>query len=255
MIAESQKLLDDYVRWIKDKTILRDLKNDWVEITTPSLDRHNDSLQIFLRKEDNGYILTDDGYILSDLVLSGCVLNTDKRKNLFQQTLAGFGVKQDGERLIIHAMPENFPERKHNLLQAMIAVNDMFYLSAPQIENLFYEDVEKWLETSDIRHTPRVRFTGRTGYDHNFDFVVPKSRLQPERIIQTLTNPKKDAVQSLMFKWLDTKEIRPQNARLIAFLNDTTTSIPQNVTDAFANYDVRAVPWTRRESVRDELVA
>ena len=256
MITEAQKLVDDYVRWIKDKTVLRDLKNEWVEISTPSLDRHNDALQIFLKKEGNGYILTDDGYILTDLDTSGCVLNSPKRKNLLQQTLAGFGVKQDGERLVIHATSENFPERKHYLLQAMMAVNDMFYLSETQVESLFIEDVVKWLDLCDIRYTSQVKFIGRTGFNHNFDFVIPKSRNQPERIIQALTNPKKESTEALMFKWLDTREIRPTaDARLYAILNDTAKPVPKNVTEAFANYGMQAVPWTMRESVRAELVA
>jgi len=45
MITDVQALLDKYIAWLKDKNILREVK-DWVEITTPYLDRHNDYLQI-----------------------------------------------------------------------------------------------------------------------------------------------------------------------------------------------------------------
>lgn len=255
MIAETQRLLDEYVRWIKDKTVLRDLGNAWVEITTPSLDRHNDALQIFIRREDDGYVLSDDGYILTDLAASGCPLDSLKRKTLLNQVLAGFGVRQDGEQLVIRATPMNFPEKKHCLLQAMATVNDMFFLSAPQVESIFYEDVVRWFDLSEVRYSAQVKLQGRTGYNHNFDFLIPKSRQQPERIVQTLTNPNKNAVESLMFKWLDTKDIRPTSARLIALLNDAVVPVAQNVSDAFANYDVLAVSWSKRENIRDELVA
>ena len=30
----------------------------------------------------------------------------------------------------MHATPDSFPLRKHNLVQAILAVNDMFYLAA-----------------------------------------------------------------------------------------------------------------------------
>ena len=33
--------------WLKDKTTLREVDGEWVEITTPYLDRHNDALQIY----------------------------------------------------------------------------------------------------------------------------------------------------------------------------------------------------------------
>ena len=85
----------------------------------------------------------------------------------------------------MHASPDNFALRKHNLVQAMLAVNDMFYLAVPMVASLFYEDVVAWLDLHDIRYTPKVKFTGKTGYDHLFDFVIPKSRRQPERIIQS----------------------------------------------------------------------
>ena len=68
-----QRLLDQYVAWKKDKPVLREV-NGWTEITTPYLDRHNDYLQIYARREDNNFVLTDDGYVIEDLQQSGCTL-------------------------------------------------------------------------------------------------------------------------------------------------------------------------------------
>ena len=63
-----------------------------------------------------------------DLQQSGCKLDSRKRQALLKMTLNGFGVKQDGKALQVHASVENFASRKHNLVQAMLAVNNMFYL-------------------------------------------------------------------------------------------------------------------------------
>ena len=46
---EIEKLLNDYRAWLKEKTTLREINSEWVEITTPYLDRHNDALQIYAR--------------------------------------------------------------------------------------------------------------------------------------------------------------------------------------------------------------
>lgn len=150
---EIDKLLNDYRAWLKDKTTLREVNGSWVEITTPYLDRRSDALQIYARQENGGYILTDDCYTIHDLESSGCSINTDKRQDLLKMTLNGFGVKLNNEALEVHATPENFPLRKHNLIQAMLAVNDLFYLAKPIVESLFYEDVIAWLEASDIRYS------------------------------------------------------------------------------------------------------
>jgi hypothetical protein len=136
-VAEIEKLLHDYRTWLRDRTTLRDIDGQWIEITTPYLDRHNDSLQIYARAENGGYVLTDDSYTIHDLEASGCSLYTEKRQDLLKMTLNGFGVKLRDESLEVHATAENFPLRKHSLIQAMLAVNDLFYLAKPVVESLF----------------------------------------------------------------------------------------------------------------------
>ena len=54
---------------------------DWVEITTPYLDRHNDFLQIYTKRQDCGSILTDDGYRLAGWEQSGCTIDSPRRQN------------------------------------------------------------------------------------------------------------------------------------------------------------------------------
>jgi hypothetical protein len=254
MIQEIQILIDAYHTWLKDKTILRQI-DQWVEITTPFLDRHNDYLQIYAKKHNGGFVLTDDGYTIEDLEQSGCKLESPKRQDLLHLTLNGFGVQLEGKALQIKASLDNFSLRKHNLVQAMLAVNDMFYLAAPMVASLFYEDVAIWLDLHDIRYTPKIKFTGKTGYDHLFDFVIPKSRKQPERIIQTINRPNRDTAQALVLSWIDTKEVRPTDSKAYAVLNDSEHTIPITVIDALRNYDVLPVIWSQREKVREELAA
>ena len=254
MIQDIQKQLDAYYAWLKDKTVLNQI-DQWVEITTPYLDRHNDYVQIYVRKITEGFLLTDDGYIMDDLKQSGCNLDSRKRQELLRMTLNGFGVKKDGNALQVHASADNFALRKHNLVQAMLAVNDMFYLGMPMVASLFYEDVVAWLDVHDIRHTPKVKFTGRTGYDHLFDFVIPKSRQQPERIIQTINRPNRNTAQAVVLAWIDTKEVRTPDSRAFALLNDSEQTVPMAALDALRSYDVRPVMWSQREEVRMELAA
>jgi hypothetical protein len=256
MIAdEIKQLLDEHFRWLKNKTILKSIDKDWVEITTPYLDRHNDCLQIFVRKESSGYELTDDGYVLADLESSGCTIDTPKRQELLNTTLSGFGVQLKDGQLTIRATSESFAAKKHNIVQAMLAVNDLFYLASPYVTSLFMEDVTQWLDLTEIRYTPKIKFTGRSGYDHMFDFVIPKSKSQPERIVQTLSNPKKDSAESLVFKWLDTKDTRAADTSLFVFLNDTNASVSDNVIEALNNYNLNPVLWSQRERIESLLIA
>ncbi len=252
MSLDIQRLLDTYYIWLKDKTAIRQI-DQWTEITTPYLDRHNDYIQIYAKKSDTEIILTDDGGTLTDLEQSGCKLESPKRQDLLKMTLNGFGVQLDGKALQVHASKANFALRKHNLMQAILAVNDMFYLAAPMVSNIFYEDVAAWFDLLKIRYTTKVKFTGKMGYDHLFDFVIPKSPQQPERILQAINHPNRPSAEKFIFSWLDTKVIRPANSRAYAILNDQEEAVPSTILDALRNYDVQPVQWSLRDGVRLEL--
>lgn len=255
MSSSVENLVEEYVAWVRDNTKLRRVNRDWTEITTPYLDRHNDFLQIYVREEGGTYTLTDDSYVIQDLEQSGCALDSPKRKDLLQMTLNGFGVHLEGDALTVRCTATNFSLRKHLLVQAMLAVGDLFYLAAPSSGSLFYEDVEKWLDFHDIRYTPKVKIAGRTGYDHVFDFIIPKSRTRPERMLKAVTNPSRETAQSFVLAWIDTRGMRPADAAAYALLNDNESRIPGGVIEALESYEVRPVAWSDRERIVPELAA
>jgi hypothetical protein len=253
MIDEVRKLVTDYTQWLREKTDLRQI-DKYVEITTPFLDRHNDHIQIYLKKENGSFILTDDGYTINDLSLSGCDIDSEKRKQLLVQAINGFGVEKNGEALIIKTDDKHFPQKKHNLIQAILAVNDMFYTASPMVLSLFLEDVQAWLDNNDIRYTPNISIIGKSGFTHSYDFVIPKSKVQPERILRAINNPDRYLIQSLIFSWQDTALIRPDDSRLFAVLNDSEGLKDANI-DALINYDIIAMPWSIRGDYKIQLAS
>ncbi len=243
-----------YSTWLNDRTNIRGIDN-FVEITTPYLDRHNDYLQIYVKRNNGGFVLTDDGYVINDLEFSGLIIDSKKRQAMLTTTLNGFGVQMNGDALEVRAEVDNFSLRKHNLIQAMLAVNDLFYLASPTVSSFFLEDLTKWLDLSDIRYTPSVKFTGRSGYDHRYDFVIPKSGTEPERVLRAINRPNRDSAQAMVFSWIDTREVRPVDALAYAILNDYQQEVSENVLDAMRNYEVQPILWSNRDEARDELAA
>ena len=256
MIAEVQALVDRYWVWLRDETVCRQI-GEWVEITTPYLDRHNDCLQIYAKRDGGEFLLTDDGYTIADLEQSGCTIDRPRRRTLLDTTLNGFGVRLDAatRALEVRATGEDFAVQKHNLVQAMLAVNDLLYLASATVASLFYEDVVAWLDTCDVRYTPNVKLSGKSGYDHRFDFVVPKSKVQPERVLRAFNRPSREAAQTMAFAWLDTREVRAPESRAYAILNDSTQPVSQSVLDAMRTYEVHPIRWSTRDEARKELAA
>ena len=93
---ECEQLIAAYVDWLRKGLSVEKL-DEACELTTPFLDRHNDHMQIYVRRDNGDYVLTDDGYILSDLKSCGCELDSTKRKELLVQALNGFGVQREDD--------------------------------------------------------------------------------------------------------------------------------------------------------------
>ena len=116
---------------------------------------------------------------------------------------------------------------------------------------------QEWLENSEVRYTPKVKFTGISGFNHLFHFVIPKSpkKQKPERIAQAVTNPTRDSAEAFIYAWSDTREVRPADAKAYAVLNDTEQQVWSGVLEAFRNYRIQPVLFTRRGDVALELAA
>ena len=89
---ECHDLVNAYIEWLKQKISVKDIEGV-CEITTPFLDRHNDHLQIYVKRTGDTLILTDDGYTIRDLELSGFKIALGKREQVLHSILNGFGVR------------------------------------------------------------------------------------------------------------------------------------------------------------------
>src|SRR5215469_485858 len=142
---ECRQLVDAYVEWLR-RGISAESVGEACELTTPFLDRHNDHIQIYAIRRNGKIVLSDDGYILSDLRTSGLELTTPKRRSVLETALRGFGIQLEGGRLIVEASPRNLGQRVHSLVQGMLALNDMFVMAQPRVASFFWEDVRDFLD-------------------------------------------------------------------------------------------------------------
>lgn len=248
-----RELVNAYIEWLRQKITISDI-NGICEITTPFLDRHNDHIQIYVKKTDNVLILTDDGYTLRDLKLSGVEITTEKRRQILHSVVHGFGVRLSGDEILIEGRVENFPQKKHNLIQAILAINDLFVMAAPMVAGVFKEDVEAYLRLHTIRYTPSVKFTGNSGFDHSFDFVIPASQTKPERILKAINRPNRQNITLLIFSWTDTKDIRPVKSNAYGILNDSDQMVSPDLISALQSYGIKPLLWSKREEYVEALV-
>lgn len=217
------------------------------QIATPFLDRHNDEIEIYVDKRNGGLVLTDDGYTVTDLEAGGMTFETEKRKAHLQAILNGFGVRIENGELLVAATPHDFPQKKHALVQAILSINDMFIMAEEHVLSLFKEDVARFLEQNAIPVFPDFKLSGRSGFDHKFDFGLPKTPKRPQRVLQAINNLTKDQALSFAFAVADVRVIRTDPLQALTFLNDVEHPLNEDNLTAIRAYDIQPLLWSRRD--------
>ena len=241
------KLKEKYIDWLEDEITVNKI-NEYLEITSPFLDRYNDYLQVYAKlQKNNEIILTDDAYIINNLQMSGIDINSSKRKQLLEKFLHKYNVKLEENALVMKSGIDDFPQKILFLMQAMLNVDDMFMLSQNKVASIFLEDVTNFLDNKEIFYSKDVSFFGKSGFVYSYEYLLQRTKKMPERLCKVINNPNKQNFQNTMFMWNDTKETRDRNSQLIVFLNDENR-IDSSIIEGFKNYDVNTIPWSEKDN-------
>jgi hypothetical protein len=244
--AECEQLIGGYLRWLKEGLRVSELEKS-CQIATPFLDRHNDEIAIYVERSNGGILLTDDGYTIADLESTGMTFSTPHRRGHLQTILNGFGVRQiDGELQVV-ATERDFPQKKHSLVQAILAVNDMFVMADAHVRSLFKEDVAALLERKEIPVFPEFKLAGKSGFDHRFDFGLPKTGRRPQRVLQAINNLTRDQALSFAFAVADVKAVRAESLDAYTFVNDEEHPPGAETIAALRAYEIEPLYWSERE--------
>ena len=248
------ELKEKYINWLEEEITVSKI-GEYIEITSPFLDRYNDYIQVYAKKQsDSEILLTDDAYVINNLRMSGIDINSSKRKQILNSFLNKYMVRMEDDALIIKAGNEDFPQKILFLMQAMLNIDDMFMLSQNKIASIFLDDLKSFFDSKEIFYTENVNFIGKSGFFYSYDYLIQRTKDKPERLCKAINNPNKQNFQSTMFMWNDTKETRSDESQLIVFLNDENRIDP-SIIEGFKNYNVNTIPWSKKEEYLEILTA
>lgn len=247
-MIDIQKLINEYSEWIKNEISVSRF-GEYFELTTPYLDRFNDYLQIYVKQEENKAItLSDDGYIIENLISSGMSLRSgSKRRQMIESIISNYSLRLNGNEIIADANEKNFPLKKHLLVQAMLAIDDIYEINSKNIESFFIEDIETYLRSHEIYYSKNFSIIGKTGSFINYDFHFQKTRNKPERFCKAINRLTEANRNLTIFNWIDTQEKRNFEGDLIVFLNDQDYPVESEDIEAFDNYDIYSCLFSKRE--------
>jgi hypothetical protein len=246
------EIIENYYNFLKSKTIaITNTGSDWAVISTPFIGLFNDTLEIYVKKENGKIILSDDGVTLKNLELVGSAISrSPKRKELLERVLLTYGIQWLNDELIVEATENNFPQKKHNLISAIAEINDMYMLAKHTVASVFKEDVRNFLDEQQIVYTPQFISKGSTGLEFTFDFQI--AYREKEIVIKSFNSINKINLPNFLFTWEDIKSVREKltNKQVIglAIINNEEKEIQQEYLEALRSKNADYILWTQRHT-------
>ena len=155
----------------------------------------------------------------------------------------------------VKATPAEFPQKKHNLVQAILAVDDLHVTATEQVLQFFREDVEDFLRIQEIPLFRDVKLSGKSGLDHHFDIGFPSDARHPERVLKAINTLRRDTAMNFAFSVEDVRNVRGSALGAFAVVNDVENMPATEHLDALRNYGVVPILWSERASARKLILA
>lgn len=244
-------MIDDYYKWLRERTIIESGHSDWYCIDTPFMGAFNDSIEIYALKNNGSIILSDNSETLNNLELQGVnIQGSKKRREILDNILLSYGLSQKDKELVIEANERNFPQKKHNFLTAILEINDLAVLSKHNVSSIFKEDVRAYLNELEITYTPEFISKGSTGLEFTFDFQIAKR--EKEIVLKSFNSINKSTLSTFLFSWEDIKPVREKitqkEVNAIAVINDFDKEIRPEYLEALKAKNADFILWSNREN-------
>lgn len=245
--------LDEYVAWLRAQYVIKKL--DQVdEITTPFVNNIGDRIRIYSKSLSNGRIqLTDDGVTLEDLELMGIEI-TPTRQSIINSIKSQFGIDQLEDVFSISGSTSDFPVMKQRFTEAITKINDLTITKKSNIENMFIEQVYKYLDVNDFGGLPHYSFEGKSGSNHFANYVIPKRNGKPMQILDFQNKISKNALMISAFKNSDIRSSSEYKNDAIIYsviFNDEEQKITSDALKIAKSSDIKTYTW----SDKDELLS
>ncbi|MHA3065755.1 DUF1828 domain-containing protein [Lacticaseibacillus saniviri] len=259
-MLDINKLSKNHLEWANDHTAFKQLKSGAVRIESPFFDSFNDGLVMYaIQDASSGKItLTDDGWTNENLENHGLYISrSPSRKKILTDQLKSYGVQWVDEELTITGSENDFGQMKVRMLQAMIFVNDMFILAPKHTSNFFFDDLDVYFSSHNIRVLKNASFMGLSGLTHNFEFSIAGTEKIPRKLIKLLSTPNNSVFAKAIFTDIyETKQQQIEPTNFFVILNNRnrkneTKEINPDITELFNQIGAIPVLYTERSQYVD----
>jgi len=130
---------------------------DRFRVLTPFRFEDGDHFGIVLKRDGDGWILTDEAHTLMHLSywLDEAELESGNRHEIVQGSLSSFSVEDRDGEFIIPVTDNRYGDALFNFVQALSKVSDVSFLSRERVRSTFLEDFKAFIQS----HVPPERLS------------------------------------------------------------------------------------------------
>jgi hypothetical protein len=144
---------------------------DRYRVFTPFIFEDGDHLSIILKRENGGWLLSDEGHTYMHLTydLDEKDLQRGTRQKIITNALSIFSVQDREGELIISIYDERYGDALYSFVQALLRITDVTYLSRERVRSTFMDDFRAFMEETvpvnrrefdwhDLQHDPTGKY-------------------------------------------------------------------------------------------------
>lgn len=248
----SELLIDNYLDWYKNKITFKQLECA-EQIITPYLNHLNDRISIFIEiRPDNSIKLSDDGVTFNEIELMSLNIKTKTRQRVIKDIIKKYTLDLDDNGILstIATQIEDFPQKKHNLIQGILSLYDLLYTKHTNVVNIFKEEVLDFLFEHEFGGNTNVKFTGESGIDYLIDYSLGATKSRPNTLIKFQNNVKFINVTEQTFIALDLKNepsLSQHGFKYVMIIGDN--KVPEKAIQAAEAYNIEIIPFQEEEKI------
>lgn len=182
-MSETENIERDFKQKVCDQLSVSSEGIDRYVVNIPLTFEDGDKLPVVLKKEDDGWILTDEGHTFMQLTydLDESDLQDGSRKEIIDRTILASRLRNRQGELILPIEGNRFGDSLYSFIQALIKIDDVRYLSRERVRSTFVEDLKKFID--------RVVPAGRRTYKWHDTQKDPQGNYEVDFRIDSTAKP------------------------------------------------------------------
>ncbi len=147
-MAATANIERDFKRKVSEELKIVQEGLDRFLVITPLTFSDGDVLPVVLKKNDEGWLLTDEGHTFMELTyeLEDEDLRQGTRKEIIDRTLLASGMENRNGELILPVPNEQYGDALYSFLQALLKIDDVRYLSRERTRSTFFDDFHRVID-------------------------------------------------------------------------------------------------------------